>query len=448
MLGAFVGLVLLLGLAGSAHARFTLSGVSQSELDRRALAVARDLESRSGELLLTNDIFGLHRTVNEVAAADPDLRYIVVFDRHGVVRADTFSDGLPEGLRSSNSITPGGYSFATLQTSEGKVRDLAFGIDQGRSGSVRIGFTMAPGQGRVNQMTANLLGLTAAVLVAGLLIAYWLATILTRPLSRLAEAARAVGRGEIPELSELYRHPEVGQVAVAFDAMTTQLREKEAERSRLLGRVLTAQEEERRRISLELHDEAGQALTSLMLGLSRIERLLPDAASKAEAVELRGLTEGTLELMRSLARDLRPNTLDILGLESALRRFVGDYGRRHGIETDFHATGLDGERMGSDVETALYRIAQEALTNVSRHAAAASVSVLLERRGDHMVMVIEDDGVGFQIDQDRAGAGVPERLGLLGMAERASLVGASLTVESRPGSGTAIFVEVPTGERK
>jgi len=393
--------------------------------------VARDLESRSGELLLTNDIFGLHRTVNEVAAADPDVRYIVVFDRNGVARADTFSAGLPEGLRSSNSISYEGYSFATLQTSEGKVRDLAFGIDEGRSGSVRIGFTMAPGQGRVNQMTANLLGLTAAVLVAGLLIGYWLATILTRPLSRLAEAARAVGRGETPELSELYRHPEVGQVAVAFDAMTAQLREKEAERSRLLGRVLTAQEEERRRISLELHDEAGQALTSLMLGLGRIERLLPDAASKTEAAELRGLTEGTLELMRSLARDLRPNTLDVLGLVSALRRFVGDYGRRHSIETDFHTTGLDGERLGYDVETALYRIAQEALTNVSRHAAATSVSVLLERRGEHMVMVIEDDGVGFNVDQDAARAGVPERLGLLGMAERASLVGASLTVERR-----------------
>jgi signal transduction histidine kinase len=441
MIVAIAGLILVLGTVGTLYARTTLSTTAQDELDRRALAIAHELDGYAIDLLLTNDIFSLHRRVQDLAANHDDIRYVVILDDSGGVRASTFSGPLPAGLRDGNTVHAGAApSLVTLQTSEGAVRDVAYPIQAGRLGSIRIGFTRQPVQNQVNTMTRNLFALTGLALVSGLCVAWVLATLLTRPLSRLAEGARAVGRGESYSQQDLYAHPDVGQVALAFDAMTNQLREKEEERAQLLARVLAAQEDERKRISRELHDDAGQALTSVIMGLTRIEAAVQDEDARSQAAEMKDTAHHALHLMRDLARDLRPSTLDDLGLAAALGRYVSDYGTKYGITTHFHANS-DGMRFRPEVETALYRIAQEALTNVVRHARANSVNVVLERRPGAMILVVEDDGVGFA---PRTGPGSPSAgLGLLGMEERATLIGGMLTVESEPGRGTAVFVQVP-----
>ncbi len=442
MLVAIAGLILVLGTVGTLYARTTLSNTAADELDRRAMAIAHELEGYSVDLLLTNDIFGLHRRVQDLASNHDDVRYVVVFDEQGKVRASTFTGALPAGLREANTVQPGEHaSLLTVSTNEGDVRDVAYPIQGGRQGVIRIGFTRQPVQSQVDTMTRNLLALTGVALISGLSVAWVLATVLIRPLEQLAEGARAVGRGETHTQEALYGHPDLGQVARAFDGMTSQLREKEEERGQLLARVLAAQEDERKRIARELHDDAGQALTSVILGLTRIEAAVSDEDVRAQAAELKSTAHHALDLMRDLARDLRPSSLDDLGLVAALRRYVSDYGAKHCIATKFHASP-DVARLRPDVETALYRIAQEALTNVLRHARASSVNVLLERRPGAVIMVVEDDGAGF--DPGRAGRGsTSPGLGLLGMEERAALVNGTLTVESEPGRGTAIFVQVP-----
>lgn len=444
MVVAIGGLILVLGLVGTFYSRITLTRTSNEELDQRGLALARDLDGHAAELLLTNDVFGLYRRVRDLAANNADVRYIVVLDAAGSVRASTFANGLPDGLRDANGVVRGeSSSLVTLRSSEGSIRDIAYPIEGEQGAVIRVGMTRGPTQSQIDNMTSNLLALTALALISGLFVAFFLATLLSRPLSKLADAARAVGRGESPTHEELYRHPEVGQVAVAFDDMTKQLREKEEERSQLLARVLSVQEEERRRISRELHDEAGQALTSVLLGLTHIEQSSVGADVRAQATELKSVTTGAFSLIRDMARDLRPSALDDLGLAATLSRYVSDYGARHGLETDFHASAFDGMRLPPDAEVALYRIAQEALTNVSRHAHASSVNMVLEHRDSKAVLIVEDDGQGFAIEQLRATRLPTEKLGILGMEERAALVGGILTIESREGAGTAIFVEVP-----
>ncbi len=441
---AITGLILVLGLAGTLHARYTLSGFSEDEMEKRALALSLDIESHASEMLLTNDVYGLYSRINEVVLNNDDVRYVIVFDAEGNVRASTFPQGLPLGLREANSLAAGQeYSLASVSTSDGPVLDAAYPVLDGEVGTIRLGLSQQRLEEQVGALTFNLLALTGAVLLASLLVGYLLATFLTRPLSRLAEAARAVGRGELSQRVDISDQSEVGQVAVAFNAMTETLQEKEEERRQLMARVMAAHEEERKRIARELHDDAGQALTSLLLGLKHIEDSSTDSSNIAKAAELRSLTAHTLDLMRDMAMELRPSTLDHLGLVAALERYVAEYGRKHSLEADFDAGGLDGARLESQAETALYRIVQEALTNVVRHARARGVSVLLERRGSQAILVVEDDGVGFDVEavrRLRAPAGV---LGILGMEERALLVGGSLTIESQPGSGTAIFVEVP-----
>ncbi|MFA7248978.1 MAG: ATP-binding protein [Dehalococcoidia bacterium] len=436
--------IVILGLAGTVHARLTLASISHDELDRRSLSIARDLEVDATEGFLTNDLFGLHRIFTALETADPDVRYVMLLDSQGEVRLSTLGTRVPQGLRVANPIPGGaGYSFALLDTDEGHVRDLAYQLQQGRLGVLRIGLATRRLDTRVDALTTNLLGLTAATLGVGLMVSYAVATVLTRPIARLADLARAVGRGRPADHGSLYDHPDVGALAREFDDMTERLREKEAERGQLLAQVITAQEDERRRIARELHDDAGQALSSLVMGLARVDRASGSPEVATLTAGLRVQAGEALELMRHLARDLRPSTLDDLGLAPALRAYVEDFGREHGIDAHFSAEGLVGVRLRAECETALYRIAQEALTNVARHANAHHVSVVLNVRGAVAVLVVEDDGAGFDAARVLRSDRTEAKLGLLGMEERAQLVGGTLTIESNSEMGTAVFVEVP-----
>jgi signal transduction histidine kinase len=204
-----------------------------------------------------------------------------------------------------------------------------------------------------------------------------------------------------------------------------------------LRRVVEAQELERRRLARELHDETGQALTSILLGLKGLEEKLDDAGARASAAELRELVVATLQDVRRLAVELRPSALDDFGLVAALERLTASISEQTGIKIDFEPA-LTTERLPEEVETALYRIVQESLTNVVKHAQARNVSVLLTHREDAVKAIIEDDGRGFD-PVERAGEG----FGLGGMSERLALLGGRLEIESSGEAGTTIAAEVP-----
>ncbi len=233
-----------------------------------------------------------------------------------------------------------------------------------------------------------------------------------------------------------------GQAAVAIQNawLFEQVRAGRERLQSLSRRLVEVQEAERQYVARELHDEAGQALTSLLFGLSQIEQQADNAPQTARIAKLKELTNDIIENLHRLAMDLRPASLDHLGLEPALLQQVRAVSDRNGLIAQFKSIGLDGERLPSEVETALYRIVQESLTNIIRHAQATRVNVLLERRGDRVVVVVEDDGIGF--DTEDARCTQAGHLGLAGMQERAEMLGGSFVVESA-GTGTTVVVEVP-----
>ena len=205
----------------------------------------------------------------------------------------------------------------------------------------------------------------------------------------------------------------------------------------VVGRVVAAQELERQRLARELHDETGQALTSILLGLKPIERIATDDESRLAVASLRELVVSTLQNVRRLAVELRPAALDDFGLAPALERLVETFRDQTQIAVDFEAT-LGAERLPSEVETTIYRLVQEALSNIVKHASASRVSVLLTMKNGAVAAVIEDDGRGF----DPATVG-DDGLGLLGMRERVGLLGGRLRVESGPAGGATLVAEVP-----
>jgi signal transduction histidine kinase len=218
----------------------------------------------------------------------------------------------------------------------------------------------------------------------------------------------------------------------------------------LLEQAIAAQENERRHIARELHDQTGQALTSILVWLRALEAETNSAegvvVGPARLQELKAIVGDTLEGVHELALELRPSVLDDLGLVPAVQRAVRTYQERHELVVDFEAVGLEGVRLPPAVETALYRIAQEALTNVIQHACANKVSLLLAARAGTVTLIVEDDGCGFDTDRLMHGPLDEHWLGLSGMRERAPLLGGRLTIESTPGSGTTVFVEIPVSD--
>lgn len=225
-----------------------------------------------------------------------------------------------------------------------------------------------------------------------------------------------------------------------------ELRERYQEIQVLSGRILSAYEEERTRLARELHDEIGQALTVINMDLQYLQVHLPSKEQEfleklAASAEL---ARETLNNLRRQIAALRPPALDNIGLVEAVREMAREVGRRSGLSIQLQETGLS-RRLPVNIETVLYRIIQEALTNVVRHARAGRVEIKLCREREGVSAEIIDNGVGFKLDGDRQTLG---GVGLVGIRERAHLVGGSLEIDSTPGQGTRLFVSVPCSSKE
>jgi signal transduction histidine kinase len=217
----------------------------------------------------------------------------------------------------------------------------------------------------------------------------------------------------------------------------------EAELSQVLRQTVTDQEAERERIARELHDSLGQALTLLQLGLDGLgHSVSANAEAQAQVLALKRLTHGVGKEINRLAWEIRPTALGDLGLRTAVRQLVETWSERSQLQFDLHVAP-DDRRLDTAVETTLYRVLQEAITNVVRHAEASRVDVILETNDQEARLIVEDDGRGFAWNDAAPAIGPTKRLGLLGIRERLQLVGGTLEIESAPGRGTTLFIRVP-----
>jgi len=307
-----------------------------------------------------------------------------------------------------------------------------------------------------------------SILILALLAAFLIARGISRPISRLVAEAQALGgSGLIPfrptglqetddvarslcnASEQLARHAADRDAAMAtlresegrFRALAEELGQANAERSKLLHATVVAQEAERARVSRELHDSLGQYLTALHLGLKGIAPDLPPAAAE-EAARLSALTAAVGRETKRLAWELRPTALDDLGLETAMRQLIDNWAERSGLAFDLHVA-LGSERLLPEVETTLYRVLQEALTNAVKHADATRVAIVLDTADAEVRLIVEDDGRGLvERPPSACGAGTGQ-LGLIGMRERLALVKGRLELECGPGKGTTLFARIP-----
>lgn len=449
ILGIVLALVLVLGIGITLQVRAMLTQLMYVQLQEQSISVTRDLAARATDPILINNLFALHLLLKETLANNSNITYAFITDAQGRVLAHTFGNGFPAHLLQANSaVSTDHHHTVQLNTDAGLVWDTAVPVFDGHAGTARVGISESNARRSIDGITGQLLLTTVFVSAIAVSAAAFLTWILTRPILNLVEVTHAIGEGNFTQRVKRWADDEIGELSDAFNQMAAALgraqderAEREQMRAQYVKGVIGAQEDERKRIARELHDSTSQSLTSLLVGL----RTLSDSCDQPEitirSVELRDIASRTLDEVHTLALQLRPSVLDDLGLAAAIERYVADCRSRHGLQIDLAMRGFDGERLPQEAETALYRIVQEALTNIIRHADARVASVLIERHSDTVRAIIEDDGCGF--DPALSARSGEQRLGLYGMRERAELLNGSLAIESEIGSGTSLFVEIP-----
>ena len=278
--------------------------------------------------------------------------------------------------------------------------------------------------------------------IASVVVNYLVLRAAFSPLTALVGTVSEVRNGNLEARApqSAMTDPRIEQLRETLNGMLDALTGYRGRLRALSSQVITAQEEERKRISRELHDETAQALTLLLIRLKLLQNARDLGEVRTGAAELRELTARTLEEVRKMAVELRPTTLDHLGLVAALEWYSREFAQRIGAAVEFQVEGLAG-RLHPEVELVVYRIVQEALTNIARHAAASHVEVKLNFGEDALEVAIEDDGRGFDVAE--ATSNRERGLGLFGMRERVGLIGGSIAFDSKVGEGTRIRVRVP-----
>jgi len=451
IIGIVVSVTLLLGAVVAWEVRTVMENTLTDELRNRGFSVASDLASRSVDPILLDDMYELHLLLNNTKANHPDIFYAFVLDPEQQILGHTFDgDGFPVQLltfaRSDyQEDVSGGIKHMRFQSNEGVIHDFSAPIFDGKAGVVHVGLSEQRLQGISNHLTQQIILTTAIIILLGMFAAFGITWILTRPILALVTTAQAIGAGDLNARAPVMVDDEIGELALAFNHMVDDLqasqqalREKEIARAKLLEKLITVQEEERKRIARELHDGIGQELISLMVTMKVATRLQNVNALHEKNSEQRKSVVQILEQVRLLSRELRPSALDDLGVEAALRVFIDEFAQLYPqVKVDLHCELSN--RPSPTIEITLYRTIQESMLNAARHSGGDTISVLVSQRKHTILAIIEDNGGGFDVEAERRSG---RSMGLHAMYERVDLVNGNISIESSV-DGVSVYVEVP-----
>lgn len=451
ILGLALGLILTLSLVTIFLVRQELNRSIDAALREEATLVAGELSHQARDLLLINDIFALNSLLKNMQNNRPDIRYIFVHDSRQQVLAHTFGSLFPMELLFRQRPFPEGEGESDpvtrqIVTSEGLIWDSHAEVFPGGNIYIRVGVKGDNLRRQLSSLTVALVNTTVIVAAIGITLSLFLSWLIAKPVTQLLAATREIRRGNYDFTLPREADDEIGKLIEGFGEMARSLAqaeqvrlEKEKLQKEFLQRLMAGQEGERKHIARELHDQTGQALASCMVELKLLEQAGGSEALRQGISRLKKSITTELETLHSLAMDLRPSVLDDLGLIPALEMYVNRFRERYPVEIHLRLLGPMEERIDVCVETCIYRIIQESLTNMAKYAKAGEAAIFLERKKETIRGGVEDNGIGFDPDAiDPA-----KSMGLYGMRERIQLLGGKFTITSDQDIGTMISFEVP-----
>ncbi len=443
------GVSVLLTIVSVVFLQTSFRSAIGDQLDQNAVTTIRNLTARSKEPILTDNIFMLYQLAYDTVEKNDDIIYVYYRDSDDNVLIHTFKEYFPPDLLTVEHEFGGEqYSLKSFQTEEGILIDTAAPVFTGPEPeiTVHVGFVDYSIQAAVFSATRQLITVAGTTfLAAGVLVYLFTTYTAIRPIESLLESVREVTRGNLSQRVSVNSSDELSVLADEFNSMTDQLSKTRQSRDNLIKKLISSQEEERKRIARELHDNTGQSLSTLMLSLHLLEKSGSEDEFKQKAEEFRNLLRQTINQVRFVSWQLSPTPLDKLGLVDAVHSFVKKYEETAGWGVNLHTRGLDNVNLPPEVEINIYRVIQEALTNISRHAQAESVDISISKDRNTLELTIEDDGIGFDPAGFNQENGPKITLGLNTMKERVGLLGGSLDITSEAGKGTRIkvIIELP-----
>ena len=445
----------------------TASNLIENQLEKRGVELASYIGVLSSNDILLDDRYALSDRINKTKQNTDDVRYIIVADSAGRILAHTFDDQFPEGLPAIliKSVTSpesaglpgsGKYRVDKYDSNEGFIREIVWPVENGDIGYIRVGLSERQTEQVLNRRGNDFI---IAILLLSLLSAggaTYMAFVMVRPLRSLTRAAEQIGQGNFAVQAVVVSQDEVGKLSLVFNDMVRKLQEKQVEnvrlveelklkealRADLIRKLFVIQEDERKHLSRELHDETGQLLASLLAYMKLLLSKLKDEAQKELLQKARDVAIHALGSLRKIAVDLRPPVLDDLGLAAAMLKYIQTFSEQQGIHVQVDMPE-DKTDVGSEISLALYRILQESLTNIARHAEAENVYISLLDSNEEIRLVIKDDGVGICNAAEPETKRQKNGLGIYGMTERAELLGGTMKLESVYGAGTTVYATLP-----
>lgn len=447
-------IIALLSLSTGLMVCDSLDDIISQQLQKRGEEIANHVAVAGVNYILIEDLYNLYELAAQTEESSEDVRYILVLDSNKRLLAHTFHDGIPKGLiDSATDLTQ--QKISVFNSNEGLIHDIVVPIENGTVGYVRVGMTEKYMRSSINQHVKNVLFTVLVICALAVFLSSKISAFITKPIRNLAEVAESITQGNLDIRANIHERGEVGRLATAFNEMAAslikasadkeillgELRAKEQLRDTLITKLMTAQEDERKRISRELHDETSQALTSLMLTMRVLSEDAPNQEQKDALLVGRDVAANILREVRDLAIELRPPALDDLGLAAAIERYSEKFAIRHCLDIELHTTGQQ-TYVDDQIAVALYRIVQESLNNVVQHSGATNVSINITFQPDQIMVAVADNGKGIS-DIDLIRAQKEHRLGLYGMRERVELLQGRLDIRPSACGGTEIFIAIP-----
>lgn len=441
----------------------SLDRMMVENLEKRGSEIGSHVALLSANYILIEDYYAIYELISQTLEANDDIRYILMIDSQNQLISHTFPKGVPQGiLQLSIPEEKKDYYFSALSSEEGNIYDILVPIEHGSVGFVRIGMSEERAKTFIIKKVQELVLATLLVCGIAAVIIRMVMEIITRPIKNLVQVVAKITAGELGVRAEVASQDEIGKLATAFNRMTDslilqreeqekllvnrealllQLQERDRLRDTLINKLMTAQEDERKRISRELHDETSQGVTSLMVAMRVLAEDAENEAQREALLASRDVAATVLQGIREMAVDLRPPVLDDLGLVSAIRKYVDKFQERLGILVELEM-GQEEMPIPPEGAVALYRILQEGLNNIVKHSKATSIKIHLEISGKFIVLRLCDNGTGISsaiIEQARR----ENRLGLYGMQERAELMGGNFAIQGLASGGTELKVAIP-----
>lgn len=444
VMGIALFLIILFGISTIIENRILITRTFQQEIKDKGISISRHLAKQLTEPIIIGDLLSIYELIKETLEIYPDIRYIIILNQNNKLIAHSLTHSLTEEFITANKLSRDSvYNIEFLETEDGLITDVVVPILDGKIGIVRIGLM----ENKINEIKGKITQVLAIfvllVSIIGIINSYILAFILNKPLINLIKGIEEVRHGNLGTRVHKWFNDEIGRLTESFNEMAASLEQERIMRHNLMKKLITTQEDERQRISRELHDMTSQSLTSLKIGLKSLESGYSSSETKIKVEEFRLLLNKSLEEIHGLSVELRPPLLSDFGLFKTIEEFLKRFAKNFDIDVKYEVDdSLKNQRFAQMTEISLYRIIQEAFSNIEKHSKSSEVKVNLKKVNSSFCLTIEDNGIGFDVNKPLE-TFQRKPIGLFGMRERVEILGGKFKIDSKPGEGVKIYIEIP-----